>query len=399
VAGDPASLIELTEDQQAIVAAVREFVEDEVYPVADELEHRDEFPEKIVEQLKEMGLFGLTVPEEYGGAGMDLMTYALCVAELSRGWMSLSGILNTHFIAAYLLRKHGTDEQKQRFLQRMATGELRSALSMSEPGAGSDVQSITCKAEREGDDYVVNGTKMWVTNGLRAGMVMLLCKTDPDAQPVHSGISMLIVEKEPGANSSGGLTIPPNIKKMGYKGVETTELVFENVRVPAANLLGGEEGKGFRQVMDGIEVGRVNIAARAVGVATRAFEEAIRYAQVRHTFGKPIAQHQAIQFMLADMGTKLEAAKLMMLQAAKKKSEGVRSDLEAGMAKLFCSEMCLQIVTDALRVHGGYGYSAEYPIERLYRDTPLLIVGEGTSEIQRLIIARQLLEKFKVQDA
>jgi alkylation response protein AidB-like acyl-CoA dehydrogenase len=380
VARESASLIELTEDQQAIVSAVREFVEDEVYPVADELEHRDEFPEKIVEQLKEMGLFGLTIPEEYGGAGMDLMTYALCVTELSRGWMSLSGILNTHFIAAYLLRKHGTDEQKQRFLPRMATGELRSALSMSEPGAGSDVQGITCKAERDGDEYVVNGTKMWVTNGLRAGMVMLLCKTDPNAEPVHTGISMLIVEKEPGANSSGGLTIPPNIKKMGYKGVETTELVFENVRVPAANLLGGEEGKGFRQVMDGIEVGRVNIAARAVGVATRAFEE-------------------AIQFMLADMGTKLEAAKLMMLQAAKKKSQGARSDLEAGMAKLFCSEMCLQIVTDALRVHGGYGYSAEYPIERLYRDAPLLIVGEGTSEIQRLIIARQLLEKFKVQDA
>jgi alkylation response protein AidB-like acyl-CoA dehydrogenase len=394
-----ASLIELSDEQREIIAAVREFVENEVYPVADELEHRDEFPDKIVEQLKQMGLFGLTIPEEFGGAGMDLMTYALCVAELSRGWMSLSGILNTHFIAAYLLRKHGTDEQKQRFLPRMATGELRSALSMSEPGAGSDVQSIRCRAEKDGDEYVVNGTKMWVTNGLRAGLVMLLCKTDPEADPVYTGISMLIVEKEPGANEYRGLTIPPNIKKLGYKGVETTELVFENFRVPTSGLLGGEEGKGFRQVMDGIEVGRVNIAARAVGVATRAFEEAIKYAQTRVTFGKAIAQHQAIQFMLADMGTKLEAAKLMLLSAAKKKSAGVRSDLEAGMAKLFCSEMCLQIVTDALRVHGGYGYSQEYPVERLYRDAPLLIVGEGTSEIQRLIIARQLLERYKVRGA
>ena len=394
---DQAGLIELSEDQEAIVSAVRDFVESEVFPVADELERKDEYPDKIVEQLKEMGLFGLTIAEEFGGAGMDLMTYALVVTELSRGWMSLSGILNTHFIAAYLIRRHGTEEQRQRFLPRMATGEVRAALSMSEPGAGSDVQAIKCRADRDADGYVVNGSKMWVTNGLRAGMVMLLCKTEPGAEPAYRGISMLIVEKKPGEATYDGITVPPNIKKMGYKGVESTELVFENHRVPATNLLGGEEGKGFHQVMDGIEVGRVNVAARAVGLATRAFEEAIKYAQVRSTFGKPIAQHQAVQFMLADMGTKLEASRLMMLQAAKKKSAGVRSDLEAGMAKLFCAEACHQIVTDALRVHGGYGYSAEYTVERLYRDAPFLLIGEGTSEIQRLVIARQLLERNRFE--
>ena len=389
-------LIELTEDQRQIQKMVREFVEQEVYPVAEEMEARDEFPEKIVEQMKEMGLFGLTVPEEHGGAGMDLMTYALVVAELSRGWMSLSGVLNTHFMGVYLLQKHGTDEQKQRWLPRMATGELRAALSMSEPGAGSDVQAIGCKAIRDGDDYRVTGTKMWVTNGLRAGLVVLLCKTDPSADPPYKGMSLLYVEKEPGAERFEGITVPPHIEKMGYHGVETTELVFEDHRVPAANLLGGEEGRGFQQVMDGIEVGRVNVSARAVGLATRAFEEAISYAQTRETFGKPISKHQMIQEKLAVMGTKLEAAKLMMLSAAKKKSAGERSDLEAGMAKFFCSEACHEIVTEALRVHGGYGYSAEYTIERLYRDAPFLLIGEGTSEIQKTIIAKQLLERHKV---
>jgi alkylation response protein AidB-like acyl-CoA dehydrogenase len=345
--------------------------------------------------MKELGLFGLTVPEEYGGAGLDLLTYALAGVELSRGWMSLSGILNTHFMAVYLLKKHGSDEQRKRWLPRMATGELTAALSMSEPGAGSDVQAIQCRANRQGDHYVVNGTKMWVTNGRSCGVVVLLCKTDPQADPPYKGMSLLFVEKEPGADRFEGLTIPPNIKKMGYKGVDSTELVFENHRVPAENLL-GNEGDGFRQVMDGIEVGRVNVAARGVGLATRAFEEAIRYAQERHTFGRPIAQHQMIAEKLADMGTKLEAAKLMLLQAAKKKSAGERSDLEAGMAKYFCTEVCHEIVTDALRVHGGYGYSAEYPIERLYRDAPLLLIGEGTSEIQKMVISRQLLERYKV---
>jgi alkylation response protein AidB-like acyl-CoA dehydrogenase len=389
-------LVPLDDEQRAIVETVRDFVEKEVIPVADELEHRDEFPEKIVEGMKELGLFGLTVPEEYGGAGLDLMTYALAGVELSRGWMSLSGILNTHFMAVYLLKKHGSEEQRKRWLPRMATGELRAALSMSEPGAGSDVQAIQCRAVREGDSYVVNGTKMWVTNGLRAGLVVLLCKTDPEADPPHKGMSVLMVEKEPEAQKFEGITIPPNIEKMGYHGVETTELVFENHRVSAENLL-GEEGQGFRQIMDGIEVGRVNVAARAVGLATRAFEEAIAYAQERQAFGKPIAQHQMIQEKLAHMGTLLEASKLMLMNAAKKKSEGERSDLEAGMAKYFCTEACHEIVTEALRVHGGYGYSAEYTIERLYRDAPFLLIGEGTSEIQKLVISRQLLDRYKVR--
>jgi alkylation response protein AidB-like acyl-CoA dehydrogenase len=394
VAAAPDSgLVQLSDEQREIVGAVREFVEDQVIPVADELEHRDEFPDKIVQQMREMGLFGLTVPEEYGGAGLDLMTYALVGVELSRGWMSLSGIMNTHFMAIYLLKKYGSDEQKQRWLPRMATGELRAALSMSEPGAGSDVQSIQCKAEMAGDHYVVNGQKMWVTNGLRAGLVVLLCKTDPEAEPAYKGMSILYVEKDPEQRMFEGITIPPNIEKMGYHGVETTELVFEDHRVPAANLL-GEEGKGFGYIMDGIEVGRVNVSARAVGLATRAFEEAIGYAQERQAFGKPIAQHQMIQEKLAEMGTKLEAAKLMLMQAAKKKSAGERSDLEAGMAKFFCTEACHEIVTEALRIHGGYGYSTEYTIERLYRDAPFLLIGEGTSEIQKLVIARQLLERY-----
>jgi alkylation response protein AidB-like acyl-CoA dehydrogenase len=388
-------LIELTDEQRAIVQTVRDFVEKEVIPVADELEHRDEYPEQIVEGMKELGLFGLTVPEEFGGAGLDLMTYALAGVELSRGWMSLSGILNTHFMAVYLLKQHGSDEQKERWLPRMATGELRAALSMSEPGAGSDVQAIQCRAKREGDHYVVNGAKMWVTNGRTSGLVVLLVKTDPQADPPYKGMSLLFVEKEPGADRFEGISIPPNIKKMGYKGVDSTELVLEDHHVPAENLL-GSEGDGFRQVMDGIEVGRVNVAARAVGLATRAFEEAIKYSQERHAFGKPIAQHQMIAEKLAEMATKLEAAKLMLLQAAKKKSAGERSDLEAGMAKFFCTEACHEIVTEALRVHGGYGYSAEYTIERLYRDAPFLLIGEGTSEIQKIVIARQLLERYKI---
>src|SRR5947209_2118331 len=392
---DSAELIELTDEQRDIIATVREIVVTAVIPVADELAHRDAYPEKIVEQTKEMVLFGLTAPEEYGGAGLDLLTYALVGVELSRGWMSLSGIMNTHFMGIYLVKKYGTDEQKQKWLPKMATGEVRAALSMSEPGAGSDVQSIQCRAVRDGDHYVVNGTKMWVTNGLRAGLVTLLVKTDPTADPPHKGISILRVAKPAGEREFEGITIPPNIEKMGYHGVETTELVFEDHRVPAENLL-GEEGEGFRYVMDGIEVGRVNVAARAVGLASRAFEEAIKYSQERVAFGVPIAKHQMIQEKIADMGTKLEAARLMLLQAAKEKVAGVRSDLEAGMAKYFCTEACHEIVTDALRIHGGYGYSAEYTIERLYRDAPFLLIGEGTSEIQKIVIARQLLERYKV---
>jgi alkylation response protein AidB-like acyl-CoA dehydrogenase len=389
--------VELTDTQKAIIETVRDFVEKEVIPVAEELEHKDEFPEKIYEGMKEMGLFGLTVPEEYGGVGESLMTYAMTVVELARGWMSLSGILNTHFMGCYLINKFGTDEQKQKHLPRMATGEIRAALAMSEPEAGSDVQAIRTKAIRDGDDYVVNGQKMWLTNGLRSGIVMTLVKTDPEADPPHRGMSMLIVEKEPGeAKPAPGLDCGKNIEKMGYKGIETIEMTFSDYKTPVSSLLGSEEGQGFRQVLDGIEVGRVNVSARAVGVATRAFEEAIRYSQERKAFGKPISQHQAIQIHLAEMGTTLEAAKLMLYSAAEKKSSGERSDLEAGMSKLFASEACHEIVLKSLRVHGGYGYSKEFTIERLYRDAPFLLIGEGTSEIQKTVIARRLLEKYKI---
>ena len=390
-------MLELTDLQKEIVSQVREFVDREVIPVADDMEHEDEFPDKIVEQMKEMGLFGLTVPEEFGGIGESIVTYALSVVELARGWMSLSGILNTHFMGCYLINKFGTQEQRARFLPRMATGEIRAALAMSEPEAGSDVQSIRTKAVREGDQYVVNGQKMWLTNGLRSSIVMTLVKTDPDADPPHKGMSMLIVEKEGGnPKPAPGLDVGKNIEKMGYKGVETTEMSFSDFRVRADNLLGGSEGAGFRQVLDGIEIGRVNVAARAVGLATRAFEEAIKYSQERKAFGKPIAQHQAVQMHLAEMGTELEAARLMMLNAARKKAAGERSDLEAGMAKYFASEACHDICLKALRIHGGYGYSKEFTVERLYRDAPFLLIGEGTSEIQKTVIARRLLEQHKV---
>ncbi|MGH2747541.1 MAG: acyl-CoA dehydrogenase family protein [Actinomycetota bacterium] len=390
-------MLQLSETQKAIVETVRDLVEGEVIPIADELEHKDEFPDKIVDKMKEIGLFGLTVPEEYGGIGESLATYALAVVELARGWMSLSGILNTHFMGCYLINKFGTDEQRQKYLPQMATGEWRAALAMSEPEAGSDVQGIKTKALRDGDEYVVNGSKMWLTNGLRASLVMTLVKTDPDADPPHKGMSMLVVEKEGGnPTPAPGLDVGKNIEKMGYKGVETTEMIFNDFRIPTSNLLGTEEGEGFRQVLDGIEIGRVNVAARAVGLATRAFEEAIRYSQERKAFGKAIAGHQAIQIHLAEMATELEAAKLMLYSAADKKSSGERSDLEAAMAKLFASEACHNIVTKALRVHGGYGYSKEFTIERLYRDAPFLLIGEGTSEIQKTVIARRLLEKHKI---
>jgi alkylation response protein AidB-like acyl-CoA dehydrogenase len=390
-------MLQLSDTQKAIVETVREFVTKEVIPVADQMEHVDEFPDSIVEQMKEMGLFGLTVPEEYGGVGESLTAYALTVVELARGWMSLSGVLNTHFMGCYLINKFGTDDQRQKFLPKMATGEWRAALAMSEPEAGSDVQAIRTKAMKDGDDYIVNGSKMWLTNGLRSSLVMTLVKTDPSSDPPHKGMSMLIVEKEGGnPTPATGLDVGKNIEKMGYKGVETTEMTFNDFRLPQSSLLGTEEGHGFRQVLDGIEVGRVNVAARAVGVSTRAFEEAIRYSQERKAFGKAISQHQAVQIHLAEMATTLEAAKLMLYSAAEKKSSGERSDLDAAMAKLFASEACQEIVTQALRVHGGYGYSKEFTIERLYRDAPFLLIGEGTSEILKTVIARRLLEKHKL---
>jgi alkylation response protein AidB-like acyl-CoA dehydrogenase len=384
-------------EQAEIVQTIREFVERDVMPVASEYEHADEFPEPLVETMKELGLFGVTIPEEYGGLGLDLTTYALIQVELSRGWMSLSGVLNTHFISAWMIKTYGTEEQKERYLPRMATGEIRFAYAMTEPHAGSDVQAIRTRAVREGDEYVISGQKMWSTNGLRADAVMLLAVTDPAAEPPHRGMTAFILEKEPGVLKQPGLTVSAPLKKLGYKGVESVELAFDGFRTPAASTLGGEAGvgQGFKFFMGGIELGRVNIAARAVGIATAAFEQAIKYAQEREAFGKPIAHHQAIQLKLAQMATKIEAARLLMLQAAEKKDAGERADLEAGMAKLFATETAEEVALESMRIHGGYGYSQEFVVERIYRDAPVLILGEGSNEIQQLVIARRLLEKHK----
>jgi alkylation response protein AidB-like acyl-CoA dehydrogenase len=394
-----------TDEQRAICEMVRQFADEQILPNAEHYDHEDEFPEPIVEQMKELGLFGVTIPEEYGGMGLDLTTYAMIVEELSRGWISISGIVNTHFIGSYLLMKFGTDEQKQNYLPKMATGEIRAAFSLSEPELGSDVAAIKTSAKKLADDdvYEINGTKMWVTNGLRSGLVFVLVRTDPSAEPKHRGLTCFIAEKEPGVSQNTGdhkgLNVPPQIKKMGYKGVESTELVFDGYRTPTDSILGGEDAglnKGFGQMMDALELGRVNVAARGVGIAQRALELALKYSQERRTFGKPIAQHQAIQFKLADMATQVDAARLLTMRAARLKDAGERSDIEAGMAKLFASEAGRFCVEECLRIHGGYGYSKEYEIERLYRDAPLLLIGEGTSEIQRMVIGRKLLERHKI---
>jgi butyryl-CoA dehydrogenase len=388
----------LTDVQADILATVRTFVEKEIIPYATELEHKDEFPEAIVEAMKEMGLFGITIPEEYGGLGESLLTYALVVEEIARGWMSVSGVINTHFIVAYLLAQHGSEEQKQRLLPKMATGEIRGAFSMSEPGCGSDVAAITTRAVRDGDDYIIDGQKMWLTNGARAGVVATLVKTDEGAGSVYKNMTTFMLEKEPGFGAHGGITIPGKLEKLGYKGVETTEMVLDGHRVPTSAILGGEEGrgKGFYQMMDGVEVGRVNVAARACGIMIRAFELAIAYAQQRKTFGRQIADHQAIAFKLAEMATKVEAAHLMMVNAARKKDSGQRNDVEAGMAKYLASEYCYEVTTESFRIHGGYGYSKEYEIERLFREAPFMLIGEGTSEIQKRIISRALLAEYKL---
>lgn len=390
----------LTEEQGELVKLVREFVEEQIIPVATELEHRDEYPTQIVEGMKQMGIFGLMIPEEYGGLGESLLTYALCVEEIARGWMSVSGIINTHFIVAYMILQHGTEEQKQRYLPRMATGEVRGAFSMSEPGCGSDVAAIKTKAVRDGesDDWTINGQKMWLTNGGSANLVAVLVKTDTGGDSVYKNMTTFLIEKEPGfGETAQGVTVPGKIEKMGYKGVDTTELVFEGHRTTSAQILGGEPGKGFYQMMDGVEVGRVNVAARGCGVARRAFELGIAYSQQRETFGKKIAEHQAVLFRLADMATKVEAAHQMMVKAARKKDSGERNDLEAGMAKYLASEYCSQVVEDSFRIHGGYGYSKEYEIERLYREAPMLLIGEGTADIQRMIIGRRLLEDYRLK--
>ncbi|TDD07548.1 acyl-CoA dehydrogenase [Saccharopolyspora terrae] len=386
----------LSEEQDEIVKAVRTFVEEKVLPVATELEHADEYPTEIVEGLKELGVFGLTIPEEYDGLGESLLTYALCVEEIARGWMSVSGVINTHFIVAHMLMKHGTEEQKRRYLPRMATGEVRGAFSMSEPGLGSDVSAVKTKATPNGAGYEITGQKMWLTNGGSSNLVAVLCKTDDGAESVYKNMTTFLVEKEPGFGEvAQGVTVPGKIDKMGYKGIDTTEMVFERHRISAGQVLGGEPGKGFYQMMDGVEVGRVNVAARACGIANRAFELGFGYSQQRETFGKPIAQHQAVLFRLAEMATKVEAAHTMMVRAARMKDSGRRMDVEAGMAKMLASEYCNEVVEASFRIHGGYGYAKEYEIERLYRESAFMLIGEGTSDIQKMITGRRLLDEYK----
>jgi alkylation response protein AidB-like acyl-CoA dehydrogenase len=396
----PIETDDLTDQQRDILATVRAFVDAEIIPVATDLDHSDTYPQRIVQGLRDLGVFGLTIDERYGGLGESLLTYALVVEEIARGWMSVSGIINTHFIVAYLIARHGTDEQKASFLPRMATGEVRAAFSMSEPDLGSDVAAIRTAARPEGDKYVLNGQKMWITNGASANLVALLARTPEGAAKPHANLTAFLIEKDSGFGTPRpGLTIPGKIHKMGYRGVDTTELLLEECAVPASRVLGERPGQGFYQMMDGIEVGRVNVAARACGVGYRAFELAIRYAQQRKTFGKPIAQHQAIEFKLAEMGTKVTAAHQMMVLAARSKDKGGKNDLQAGMAKYLAGEFCKEVVEDALRIHGGYGYSQEYEIERLYRDAPLLLIGEGTAEIQKMIIGRRLLDQFRTATA
>ena len=388
----------LSEVQTEILATVRRFVEKEILPHVAQLERDDEYPSDIVEGMKEMGLFGLMIPEEHGGLGESLLTYALVVEEIARGWMSVSGIINTHFIVAYLLQQHGTDEQRASLLPRMATGEVRGSFSMSEPGLGSDVSAISTRAARDGDDFVITGQKMWITNGGTSNLLAVLVKTDEGADTPYRNMTTFLVEKDPGfGETMPGLTIPGKIEKMGYKGVDSTEAVFDGHRVPAARVLGGLTGKGFYQMMDGVEVGRVNVAARGCGVAIRAFELGIQYSQQRETFGKKIADHQAVLFRIAEMGTKVEAAHQMMVKAARVKDAGQRNDLEAGMAKYLAAEYCADVVEQSFRIHGGYGYSKEYEIERLYREAPMLLIGEGTAEIQKMIIGRRLLEEYKLK--
>ncbi len=371
-------------------ATVRRWVEREVLPVAGDLEHGDTYPADLVAQMQAMGLFGITIPEEHGGLGLDLLAYIAVIEELAAGWMSLSGIINTHTIAASLIMRQGTPDQQARWLPGLAQGTPRGCLSLSEPDAGSDTRNISCRARRDGDEYVITGTKTWVTNGERAGIVALAARTD-------EGITCFIVDKEPGP-TFGGITVSKNIGKLGYKGIETVEMFYDDHRIGADCVLGGDErlGRGLGDILGALEVGRINIAARAVGVARAAFEAAIRYAQERKTFGKPIAEHQSIQNKLADMGTKLQAARLLTEHAANLKQSGARADVEAGMAKLFASETAFEVSTEALRIHGGVGYTTEFPIERYYRDAPLMIIGEGTNEIQRLVIARGLLQRYAI---
>ncbi|MGV9826751.1 acyl-CoA dehydrogenase family protein [Gordonia sp. NPDC003429] len=377
----------LSTEEKAIVETVRDFVDKQVRPVVRDLEHANTYPEALIEQMKEMGVYGLAIPEPYGFAQVSMPCYAQVTEELARGWMSLAGAMGGHTVVAKLILTFGTDEQKQKYLPRMATGELRATMALTEPGGGSDLQAMTTSARRDDDEYVINGSKTWISNARKSGLVALLCKTDPHARPAHTGVSILLVEKVP------GFTVSRDLPKLGYKGVESCELNFTDARVPADAVLGGTEGRGFAQMMTGLEVGRIQVAARATGVARAAFDDALRYAQERESFGVPIWKHQAVGNMLATMGTKLAAARSLLLDAAERVGSGRRSDMEAGMAKLFCSETAMRIALDAVRIHGGYGYSTEYDVERYFRDAPLMIVGEGTNEIQQNVIAKQLVAR------
>lgn len=389
----------LTEEQVDLLGLVKEFVDEQIIPVAQELEHADEYPQKIVDQMKEMGIFGLMIPEEFGGLGESLLTYALCVEEIARGWMPVSGIINTHFIVAYMILKHGTEEQKQHYLPKMATGEIRGAFSMSEPGLGSDVAGIKTKAvQGEGDEWTITGQKMWLTNGSTANLVAVLVRTDLGHEGAHKNMTTFLIDKTEGfGETAQGITVPGKIEKMGYKGVDTTELILEGHKTTTSQILGGEPGQGFYQMMDGVEVGRVNVAARACGLAMRAFELGVAYAQQRETFGKKIVDHQAILFRIADMASKVEAAHQLMVKAARLKDKGERNDLEAGIAKYMAAEYCADVVNQSFRIHGGFGYSKEYEIERLYREAPMLLIGEGTAEIQKMIIGKSILKDYKLK--
>jgi alkylation response protein AidB-like acyl-CoA dehydrogenase len=390
---------DLTEYERDILATVRDFVDREVIPVAAKLEREDEYPAEIVAGMKRLGLFGLRIPEAYEGLGVSLLLYALVAEELARGWLSVAGIINTHFIVAHMIERHGTAEQRDYFLPKMASGDIRGAFSMSEPDLGSDVAAVRTRAARDGDDFVINGQKMWVTSGATANLVAVLCRTDDGRDRPHQNLTAFLIEKEPGFGpipAVPGLVVPGKIAKLGYKGIDTTELILTDVRIPASRVLGGRTGQGFYHMMDGVEVGRVNTAARGCGVGLRACELAVDYAQRRHAFGQPIAQHQAIMFKLAEMGTKVEAAHQMMVMAARRKDSGQRNDLEAGMAKYLAAEYAKEVVEDSLRIHGGYGFTKEFEIERLYRDVPLLLIGEGTEEIQKMIVGRRLLEEYRI---
>ena len=380
-------MLRMSPEEEEIVKLAEEFVDDRVRPVARDLEHSNTYPMELIDQMKELGVFGLTIPEPYGEFCVSVPCYALVTEALARGWMSLAGAFGGHSVVSKLIVDFGTDEQREKYLPRMATGELRATMALTEPGGGSDLQALRTVARQDGEKWIVNGSKTWITNVRHAGLIALLCKTDPTAEPVYRGISVLLVEKGP------GLTISRDLPKLGYKGVESCELHFDDFQAPANAVLGGVAGRGFGQMMAGLELGRIQVACRAVGVARAAFDDALRYAQVRHSFGKPIWQHQSIGNYLADMATKVTAARQLCLHAAERLGSGERADLEAGMAKLFASEMAASVTLDAIRIHGGYGYSTEFDVERYFRDAPLMIVGEGTNEIQRNVIVRQLIAR------